>query len=115
MEEKSHTRSALHTIAFLGLYILIALTFLMLATVTEFPTQRSGIYVLFAAVYIIQHMLFPGVQLVSAGIGIYHTICSLKNGENRKMNIALLLFFLFLIPAALQYGWRFIYCAIMSV
>ena len=83
---KTHTQRAFLCLMMPIIHIVAFAVFLLLATATEFPTGRSGIYLVFGTIDILLMLTFPLVQLGS-GIGsIVFQIKALNNQESKVKN-----------------------------
>ncbi len=111
---KNYTRSAFKCILIPIIGILVFLLFLTLASITEFPTNRSGIYIVFAVIAIVMMFLLPAVNIVCAIIGIVFQAKALRNHESRGRIIALFVAAVSYILISAQYCYLF-YLGIMSV
>lgn len=107
MKEKCCTRSALRSIIILGAYLLASfLAFAaLIIPVLLWPEADMGIL---GTVITLLNILFfvPAVQAVLSAMGIFYNLCALKNGESRWKNGLMIVLFVFLILAAIQYGWH---------
>ena len=82
----THTQRAFVCLMIPIIHIAAFFVFGFLATITEFPTNRSGIYLVFCTIGILFMLTFPLVQLGS-GIGsIVHQVKALNNQESKVKN-----------------------------
>ena len=87
---KTHTRQAFICILIPLLQLCVCAVFGWLATITEFPTGRSGIYVVFSVISIILIMSLPLEQLVCGIWSVVHQIDALRNKESKVKNYAMM-------------------------
>lgn len=83
---KTHTQRASLCLMMPIIHIVVFALFLLLTTATEFPTGRSGIYLVFGAITILLMLTFPLVQLGSGIRSIVHQIKALNNQESKVRN-----------------------------
>ncbi len=83
---KTHTQRAFACLMIPIIHIAAFAVFLLLATATEFPTGRSGIYLVFAMIDMLLMLTFPLVQLGSGIRSIVHQVRALQNQESKVKN-----------------------------
>lgn len=114
MKNRTHTKIAFISLLFPILYVAIFLIFGFLATITEFPTGRSGIYILFASIDIFLMMVFPAVQIGCSIVSIMYQIKALRNNESKVKNIVMMIVAILYFAAAIMFSHR-LWLGMMSV
>ena len=109
----SFTRSALKCILIPIAYIGLLLFFVILASITEFPTDRSGIYVVFIVIAIILLILLPVVTILCAIISIINQVMAFLYHEPKGRIFLLFITAIGYILMSLQYSYLF-YLGIIS-
>ena len=114
MRKKSYTTVAFICLVIPVIYLILALLFLFLATVTEVPLAQSGVYIIFTLVSIMLLFSFPFVQILSSIVSIILQRKALRNNESKPKNTAMLVVSILYILGTFMYLYG-MYIRFMSV
>ena len=113
MKEKMHTRRAFIWLMIPILHIAVFFVFSLLATITEFPTGRSGIYLLFGMIVILLMLSFPFVQIGCSIASACYQAKALRNHESKAKNFIMMVVSVLYIVAAVLFAYQ-LWTGIMS-
>ena len=111
---KTHTQRAFACLMIPIIHIAAFFVFGFLTTITEFPTNRSGIYLVFSTIDILLMLTFPLVQLGSGIRSIVHQVRALHNQESKVKNGIMMAVSVLFFVAVVLYCYQF-WTGIMSV
>ena len=112
--DKTYTKRAFLWLLVPICYVAVFAVLMLLARITEFPTQRDMIYTFCVMVAILLMLAFPIVQVTTGIKSIVYQVKALRNGESKVKNCAMMAVAVVYFAAAAVYSYR-IWLGIMSV
>lgn len=114
MQKRSYTKAGFISLLTPVVYILAFLIFSFLATISEIPLERGGIYILFTLLSILLMFGFPVILIGCSIISMLMQIKALHNNESKPKNIGMLFVSVLYIAVSFVYTYD-LYIRIMSV
>ena len=106
-EKSTATRRAFVSLLIPLLYTVVFFAFGLLASITEFPTNRSGIYIVFAVIATVLLLLFPLVCLICSIVSIVYQVKALRKQESKAKNAVMMAVSFMYIIATIIFSYLF--------
>ena len=91
MRKRTYTRRAFLCLMIPVFHLAVTIMFSVLAGITEFPTNRGNIYLVFAVIATGLMILLPLVSSVCSIVSIVYQVGALRNQEDKLKNVVMMI------------------------